>query len=467
MKLTSALRQLLRLYERNVPEGSDPETVPADVVHHFLLALCSRPGVGLCFADRGWYPRETDEEQRSAVDSGDGHTELDTAQKGGKIYNKILANVVKTLKVNEDPRQQELALKVLSACPELVSGYWASAGLALEPRLSSKWLANIAFFGAVVSLPVPTTSFFLPESGSTSTSLYRPSPPPLSTIVDNILPTAHIKNHLSRGLQSSSPLVQHASALALAKSLLKYQQVVQAFEQVERALEEDEDGLWTRRHREVEREVRKRVPDFQVIVGFSQRYNDPASAEQGPPKENQKQSVPNPTRTALLAESAHRLLWLYHQLLPSVVAEARFDAGKLLHAIEDMLAQGSSASPTAGLDTLRQLHVLRLLRESEHFTWSGKSGNAPLGLESTPFVHTAFLCRIEAWQLLHSAEGIHRHLRSSGSDCNRCPAPAHPRTRGPVSARSRRDHSMARLPASDTSFTGRQGPGRHPSDGRR
>ncbi|RDX51579.1 hypothetical protein OH76DRAFT_1554958 [Lentinus brumalis] len=371
----STLSQLLRLYERNVPEGSDPETVPADVVHHFLLALCSRPGVGLCFADRGWYPRETDEEQRSAVDSGDGHTELDTAQKGGKIYNKILANVVKTLKVNEDPRQQELALKVLSACPELVSGYWASAGLALEPRLSSKWLANIAFFGAVVSLPVPTTSFFLPESGSTSTSLYRPSPPPLSTIVDNILPTAHIKNHLSRGLQSSSPLVQHASALALAKSLLKYQQVVQAFEQVERALEEDEDGLWTRRHREVEREVRKRVPDFQVIVGFSQRYNDPASAEQGPPKENQKQSVPNPTRTALLAESAHRLLWLYHQLLPSVVAEARFDAGKLLHAIEDMLAQGSSASPTAGLDTLRQLHVLRLLRESEHFTWSGKSGS--------------------------------------------------------------------------------------------
>ncbi|RPD59503.1 hypothetical protein L227DRAFT_654118 [Lentinus tigrinus ALCF2SS1-6] len=370
----STLSQLLRLYERNAPEGQDPESVPADVVHHFLLALCTRPGVGLCFADRGWYPRETDEEQRNVGDAGDGRTEVD-ATKGGKIYNKILANVVKTLKVNEDPRQQELALKILSACPELVSGYWASAGLALEPRLSSKWLANIAFFGAVVSLPVPATSFFLPESGSTSTSLYRPSPPPLSTIVDNILPTAHMKTHLSRGLQSASPLVQHASALALAKCLLKYERVVRAFEQVAKALEEDDDGLWTRRGREVEREVRKRVPDFQVIVGFSQRYNDPTTANQDQPKENQKQSAPNPTRTALLAESAHRLLWLYHQLLPSVVAEARFDAGKLLQAIEDMLVQGSSSSPTAGLDTLRQLHVLRLLRESEHFTWSGKSGS--------------------------------------------------------------------------------------------
>ena len=144
-------------------------------MHHFLLALCTRPGVGLCFHDRGWYPRETDPDQNNAADADD-RTDADTRQKGGKIYNKILANVLKTLKVNEDPRQQELALKVLAACPELVAGYWPSAGLALEPRLSSKWLANIAFFGAVVSLPVPTASFFLPESGSGSASLYQPSP---------------------------------------------------------------------------------------------------------------------------------------------------------------------------------------------------------------------------------------------------------------------------------------------------
>ena len=125
--------------------------------------------------------------------------------------------------------------------------------------------------------------------------------------------------------------------------------------------------------------MRKRVPDFQVIVGFSQRTNEasvpaPAAHGQGKEKEKQKEAAPNPTRTALLAESAHRLLWLYHQLLPAVVAEARFDAGKLLQAIEDMLVQDSSASPTGGLDTLRQLHVLRLLKESEHFIWSGKSG---------------------------------------------------------------------------------------------
>ena len=179
--------------------------------------------------------------------------------------------------------------------------------------------------------------------------------------------------------------MQHVTALTLAKCLSKYEQVVRAFQEVERALEEDEEeGLWARRRREVEREVRKRVPDFQVIVGFSQRLNETTAVldaqgnekqEKTPSgKDKQKERAPNPTRTALLTESAHRLLWLYHRLLPSVVAEARFDAGKLLQAIEDMLLQVSASSPTAGLDTLRQLHVLRLLRESEHFTWSGKSG---------------------------------------------------------------------------------------------
>lgn len=44
------------------------------------------------------------------------------ALKAGKIYNKILSNLLKSLNVNEDARQQELALRILSACPELVAG---------------------------------------------------------------------------------------------------------------------------------------------------------------------------------------------------------------------------------------------------------------------------------------------------------------------------------------------------------
>ena len=112
--------QLLKLYDRASAEGPAGVHVPADIVHHFLLAICTHPGQGICFRDRGWYPRMTEE------DGVPDQEDRGTRQKGaytGKIYNKILANVLRTLKVNEDPRQQELALKITAACPELVSGY--------------------------------------------------------------------------------------------------------------------------------------------------------------------------------------------------------------------------------------------------------------------------------------------------------------------------------------------------------
>jgi nucleolar pre-ribosomal-associated protein 1 len=103
--------KMLKLYDRAAPEGDDPEQIPADVVHHFLLAICTRRGTGICFVDRGWYPRVSDD----GVDEQQG-------QRGGKVHNKILGNVLRTLKVNEDPRQQELALRIMAACPELVAG---------------------------------------------------------------------------------------------------------------------------------------------------------------------------------------------------------------------------------------------------------------------------------------------------------------------------------------------------------
>ena len=58
-QLLNFVLQLLKLYERNAPETEDDsDYTVADLVHHFLLAICTRPGVGLCFKDRGWYPRD-------------------------------------------------------------------------------------------------------------------------------------------------------------------------------------------------------------------------------------------------------------------------------------------------------------------------------------------------------------------------------------------------------------------------
>ncbi|KAH7884073.1 ribosome 60S biogenesis N-terminal-domain-containing protein [Phlebopus sp. FC_14] len=357
---------LLKLYDRAVAEKQDGQHVPADVVHHFLLAICTRPGQGICFRDRGWYPRETDD--NSLVDEEDAES---SRQKGGfigRVYNKILSNILRTLKVNEDARQQELALKITAACPELVAGYWPGAALTLEPRLSSKWIANITFAGQVLSQPVPTSSFLIP-----GTELYKPTPPPLSTIMANVLPSVGTKAHFTKGLQAASAgLVQHCTALVLIKCLRKLAEVVRVFEAVEVALEESEDeGQWNRRRKEVEKEARKRVPEFQVIVAFSQQNMSAANTQ-------------NTTKHALLSEASQRLLWLCQGCLPDVVAEARFEVGKLvLNLAEGSFASLSLAGEARGeevgkdqrpsaLQSVKQLHVLRLLIGNDQFTWAGK-----------------------------------------------------------------------------------------------
>ena len=102
---------MIKLYERQESEDNDDDHIPANLVHNFLLAICTRPGIGICFKDRGWYPRDWDH----AIEDEIGDSKR-------LIYNKILGNILKTLKVNEDSRQQELATKIMMACPELVAG---------------------------------------------------------------------------------------------------------------------------------------------------------------------------------------------------------------------------------------------------------------------------------------------------------------------------------------------------------
>jgi nucleolar pre-ribosomal-associated protein 1 len=115
--------------------------------------------------------------------------------------------------------------------------------------------------------------------------------------------------------------------------------------------------------RDLEREIRHRVPEFQVIVAF-------ASAQ----KEGHGKGAHHPTKAALLAESAQRLLWMYHSYLPLLVAETRFDVGKLVQNFVDLgRTAGGELDTTARLNTVRQLHVLRLLNESDQFVWSGKT----------------------------------------------------------------------------------------------
>jgi nucleolar pre-ribosomal-associated protein 1 len=259
--------------------------------------------------------------------------------------------------------------------PHFFNRYWTAASLTLEPRLSSKWIANFSFFGLVISLPIPVSSFLMPDGIS-----YQPTPPPPSVVLENVLPSVNTKAHFSRGLQSSFSLVRHCTALALAKCLIKLRSVLRTFDQIANVLEEEEgEGQWSRRRNELQREARRRVPDYQVLIAFSQLTA--ISGENRPESGTGKAEAPsNRTKAALLAESAQRLLWLYQQCLPEAVSESRFDFGKLLtHFLDETgsrrsISDGPSPDAAVRLHALCKLHILRLLKENDQFMCSGKTG---------------------------------------------------------------------------------------------
>lgn len=245
-------------------------------------------------------------------------------------------------------------------------------------------MINIAWIGAVISLPVPKDSFFL-KLNSTRKE-YHSYPPPLQTCLDNIIPSVWPKTFITKGLQSTSPLVQRSTALCLVQVLDKYDAVIQAFRDAEAALEEDEEsGQWKLRRREIEREFRRKIPNFEVIVAFSQHKSTTSQWGTDVSAETPERML----RSAMVSESALRLMWAYHRSLPDIPSEARYDVGKLLlnGAVQRLLSSSgqvsqSIASEVMGFDSLSQLHILRSLKHSDQFVWSSTFGECTLLIAS-------------------------------------------------------------------------------------
>lgn len=195
-------------------------------------------------------------------------------------------------------------------------------------------------------------------------------------MMDNILPPVWSKSLIAKGLQSNSALVQHTTALCLAQSLIKFKAACEALRAAESSLEETGGmGQWNRRRTELEAEVKRRVPHFEVIVAFCQRKM--SSSDWG--SDMTAESPQKRTNVSMVAESALRLMWLYHDALPSIPAEARYDVGRLLATGIGKQLIGFTTSlhhvnDGTGFDTLSQLHLLQLLQHSDQFVWSNTSG---------------------------------------------------------------------------------------------
>ncbi|CDZ97889.1 Uncharacterized conserved protein [Phaffia rhodozyma] len=386
--------EILKLYETS----PSPPSVNGEqnyssryLAHHFLISILTLPGAGLCFKDKGWYPRNFNMD--ATLD--DFEEAGGERRNGGGVHNKAIKEILRVAGglglVGEDSEAEELVRRILTSCPELVAGYWSGSGITLDPRLSSKYLISSAHLSTIISLPIPVETFLAPVSSSSTPSTsastqppYRSIPPPLNSIVENILPSIFPKQFSAKGLVSSHPLVQQTTVVTLSRCLTKLQNVFNVFKEIEASLEEGVNGLWTARRKELEREIRKRVPDVATVVGCAVAATRTSGEAQGSEES---------TRASILTEAILRLLSLYQITLPGLIAEGKFDVGKLLVSGDggkgkgkgegegdddkEIEGWGFARSEVFGVEALSQLHVLRLLREGGDLAWGSKAGSSP------------------------------------------------------------------------------------------
>ena len=239
----------------------------------------------------------------------------------------------------------------------------------------------------------------------------RAHPPSVSVMVESIFPAPLGKVHLSKGMQHADHLVQHITALSLARGLQKLEEIQSILRKFENELDSapgSSENPWMKRRLELEIECRRRVPEVLVVISFAQKS---ATLARVNPDSDDDPDPKLVARSAMLTEVALRLFGLYHKTLPSVSREAKFDIGKLLVSASSAKAErrerrearegsvvsdtgsvgsvgtigtvgmgggfGQSRGDVDGFEALSQVHVLSLLTDVRDWQWTNKACESP------------------------------------------------------------------------------------------
>ena len=220
----------------------------------------------------------------------------------------------------------------------------------------------MALVAKVIRLPVPD------RFGATTAQLY---PPSVHVIADNIIPSPTSRILTGRALQHNSRLVKYTAAGVLSLAFEKITEVRRVLNTLEPECAEPE--RWRKCWSDLLEEIRRRVPELQIILALQQPVSSKASTsadaievhvkgeEEGDAqaKETEKEITPELLQGAVL-----RLLRHYQRHFPANVSESRFDFGKLV------------PGDLETLPTDLQWHVLTLIGEVTDFKWWSKAGES-------------------------------------------------------------------------------------------
>ena len=317
------------------------------VAHEFLLFVCTTLDQGALVNQTGWYPPGTNT-TRVDIDMEDTQASVDTTVLPGKyqdrvpVRNTTLSSFLQSLRPYANLLQSDLILAIFRAAPELVADYFfKKKSFSFEPKLTSTWIGYSAFLFSAVQLPIP--------------DLHGDLPPPISIIIESILPQPLNKKVLTRCLNQNANLITFFAIRILTAAFKKLQDVLIHLSSGAKLCQDQHNAVWKHVISRLVDEFCRRCPEMKHAVAVFRNC----------PEQNQ-----------ILREAIIRLLAMYYKIVPQIALEEKFDISAALSIALNNCMQQTTKSEVRSLRRLDLDHLLDIASHSPDIRWWQKHGKA-------------------------------------------------------------------------------------------
>lgn len=338
------LARIASLYSYEVEEDSlsQGQKAPDQLAHDFLRLVCTDPAYGVMLPTNGFYPSTFEDDEGDQDDAADYGNDLgldaaDNYSKTIKVRNIILSEFIQSQRPYANTSHQELVIEIFKACPELVADYFTKRrDFSYDPKLTATWIGYSSFLYQTIQLPVPK------HFGARKN--YRDQPPPVSILLQSILPQPLNQQVLTKCLNHSSDLIQLFAIRVLIVALKKLQSTV---EELNSASAVRTSKHWEQASKRLVTEVSRRCPSIRTAF----------------------LALKKPGLKDLKRESITRLLRLYYEVTPQAALQEKFDVSlPLCNALVE--AEKPTSSPEDKVLRVMELeHWIQMARLSPAMRW--------------------------------------------------------------------------------------------------
>ena len=338
-------------YEEYTNEFKEESNIRIEA-HKFLLSVCTTVDKGALFATSGWYhigndPASTRSQFSDGLSLHDTNESQEKHAERSSIRNTTLAYFIQTLRPFADVLHKELVLAIFKAAPELVADYFLRTSFSFEPKLSTTWVGYSAFLLSTVQLPIP--SYHNLQDGQTA------RPPPVSTVIESILPNPLNKTSLTRCLNQRTELATFFAVGVMVAAFQKLRNVLELFRSAKEVTLSTSEYSWEAATSELVAEFSRRCPAMKHVVAVFR----------GSSKDN-----------VVLREAVTRLLVMYYKLIPQVALDEKLDLSLALSTIFKECSDLEDTNREKLLIQMTISHLLIIAHRCPDIRWWHKPGTS-------------------------------------------------------------------------------------------